>query len=246
MGRIELRHVTFIMQDGLSGTCIIGNTGVVAVSDTDVTINTVVLNTTITTQVPIGARFTFDGGDAQVFTVTARVGPDPTTNVTFTPPATVEVADVTNITFLPQRLVFKIGEGDFNWSEANEYIYDRDRGILDDVREGDDQPMSIDTAFTFEYYTASTGNPPTPSDALKQSGEASEWVSSATDQCQPYAIDLVLLHCVPCGTDEDQEFLFPDFRADEKGYAIGDGSVSLTGQCNATEPTVTRSTNADC
>ena len=245
MGRIELRHVTFIMQDGLSGVCEVNDVAGIAVSDVDVDIDACVLNTTVTDQVPVGARFT--AGDATVHTVTARTpSSGTTTNIVFTPAATSTHADGLELTFLPQRLVFKIGEGDFNWSEANEYIYDRDRGILDDVREGDDQPMSIDTAFTFEYYTATTGNPPTPSDALKGSGEASEWVSSASDQCQPYAIDLVLLHCVPCGTDEDQEFLFPDFRADEKGYAIGDGSVSLTGQCNATEPTVIRSTNADC
>ncbi len=106
--------------------------------------------------------------------------------------------------------------------------------------------MAVDIAFTFEYVTASTGLTPTPVDALNRDGEASEWVSSSADLCEPYAVDVVILHCVPCGTDEDQEILLPDFRYESLDYSVNDAAISVSGQCNATRATVTRSTNEAC
>jgi hypothetical protein len=206
-----------------------------------------VLNSTVTDQVPIGARVTF-AGDPTVYTVLTRTpSSGTTTDFTFTPVKVTPAAVSTDVlTFLPQRLEIKIGEGDVAWSETKEYIYDRDRDVLDTVRQGQDQPMSVDMNFTFEYVTASTANPPTPADALNQDGLASEWVSSSSDLCEPYAIDVVILHCVPCGTDEDQEITLPDFRNESLDFSIADASVATSGQCNATRATVVRSTHADC
>jgi hypothetical protein len=200
--------------------------------------------------VPVGARFTVAGGDGTVFTVTARTptSTGPTTNIVWTPAADSSntLADDGVITFLPQRLEIQVGEGEISWSETREYIYDRDRDVLDTVRQGQDQPMSVDIAFTFEYVTASTDATPTPVDVLKRQGEAAEWVSSSADLCEPYAVDVIILHCVPCGADEDQEILLPDFRFESLDYSVNDAAISVSGQCNATDATVTRSTNTDC
>ena len=247
MARIQLRDTTIYFQDGLSGTAAVDQLATPpAISDTTITLDTTVLNTTVTDQIPVGARFTLPTNTG-TFTVTARTPTSgTTTDITFTPALNAAEADDAVITFLPQRLVIKIGEGDVSWSETKEYIYDRDRDLLDTVRQGQDQPMSVDMAFTFEYVTASTGNPPTPADALSNDGEASEWVSSSSDLCEPYAIDVVILHCVPCGTDEDQEITLPDFRPESLDFSLADASVSTSGQCNATRATVVRSTHADC
>ena len=247
MARIQLRDTTLYLQDGLSGTAAVNDVSTVLVAATTATIDTVALNTTVTTQVPIGARLTFTG-DPTVHTVTARTpASGTTTEVTFTPAKAGVAADNDSvITFLPQRLEIQVGEGEISWSENKEYIYDRDRDILDTVRQGQDQPMSVDLAFTFEYVTASTTNPPTPVDAIKRQGEAAEWVSSDADLCAPYALDVVILHCVPCGTDEDQEILLPDFRYESLDYSVNDAAISVSGQCNATDATVTRSTNTSC
>lgn len=247
MARIQLRDTTLYIQDGLSGTAAVDDAAGIAISDTTATIDTVELNTDDTDLVPIGARFTLDG-DTTVHTVTARTPTDssPTTDITFTPAAAATLADDGVITFLPQRLEIQVGEGEISWSETREFIYDRDRDVLDTVRQGQDQPMSVDIAFTFEYVTASTDATPTPVDALKRTGEASEWVSSSSDLCEPYAVDIVILHCVPCGTDEDQEILLPDFRYETLDYSVNDAAISVSGQCNATDATVTRSNNDSC
>jgi hypothetical protein len=251
MARIQLRDTTLYLQDGLSGSATVDQPSTApAATDTTLTIDAVSLNTSDDALVPIGARFTIDTGDGTVHTVTARTptSASPTTDITFTPAlATGNVpADDDGLTFLPQRLEIQVGEGEISWSETREFIYDRDRDVLDTVRQGQDQPMSVDIAFTFEYVTASTDATPTPVDALKQTGEASEWVSSSSDLCEPYAVDVIILHCVPCGTDEDQEILLPDFRYETLDYSVNDAAISVSGQCNATDATVTRSDNDSC
>ncbi len=246
MARIQLRDTTLYLQDGLSGTAAVNDAAGVAISDTTVTIDTTVLNSDVTDQVPVGARFQFPTADT-TYTVTARTpASGTTTDLTFTPAATAAEVDDAVITFFPQRLEIQVGEGEITWTEAREFLYDLDRDVLDTVRQGADQPMAVDIAFTFEYVTASTGLTPTPVDALNRDGEASEWVSSSADLCEPYAVDVVILHCVPCGTDEDQEILLPDFRYESLDYSVNDAAISVSGQCNATRATVTRSTNEAC
>ena len=248
MARIQLRDTTIYLQDGLSGTAAVNDAAGVQDGDTTATLDAVVLNTTDTDLIPVGARLTF-AGDTTVYTVTARTPSDssPTTDITFTPAKSGgTAADDSVVTFLPQRLEIKIGEGDLSFTESREFIYDLDRDQLDTVRQGQDQPMSVDLAFTFEYVTAETDNPPTPVDCLKRIGEASEWVSSSSDLCEPYAVDILVEHCVPCGTDQDQDILLPDFRYESLDFSIQDASISVSGQCNATEATSTRSDLPNC
>lgn len=254
MARIQLRDTTLYLQDGLSGTVSVNDALGIVDTDTDIDIDFTGtgdgLNTDDTNLVPIGGRFTIPGGDGTIYTVTARTpaSTSPTTNIVWTPAADASnvCADNAQLTFLPQRLEIQVGDGEISWTEAREFIYDLDRDVLDTVRQGADQPMAVDIAFTFEYVTASTGLTPTPVDVLNRDGEASEWVSSSSDLCEPYAIDVVILHCVPCGTDEDQEILLPDFRYESLDYSVNDAAISVSGQCNATRATVTRSTNTAC
>jgi hypothetical protein len=248
MARIQLRDATIYLQDGLSGTAAVDQLATPPVAtDTTMTIDTIVLNTDDPDLVPVGARFTLPTNTG-TFTVTSRtpVSTSPTTDIVFTPALNAGEADNAVITFIPQRLEIKIGEGDLAWTEAREFIYDLDRDVLDTVRQGQDQPVSVDMAFTFEYVTAETANPPTPVDALNRDGEASEWVSSSSDLCEPYAVDVVVLHCVPCGTDQDQEITLPDFRYEALDYSVADASISVSGQCNATRATTVRSDHEDC
>lgn len=341
MARIQLRDTRIYIQDGLAGSGEVDEmsptTGMTSIGVAGVS-----LNTDVTNQVPIGARFTIDGEPGSpVHTVTGRTPTSgATTEITFIPglsasvppvvgvQAVVDVdvtadsgtftltingdttaaiaynvtsedfetaltnaghpADVTGsagdytitfddeepktvsgnganlvgvgaevvvtpvtpgvtpvagsgvendavITFLPQRIEIKIGEGDLSWTESRELIYDLDRDQLDTVRLGQEQPVQVDLAFTFEYVTTQSGQAITPVDAIKRLGEASEWVSSSSDLCEPYAVDLYVIHDVPCGTDHDQSFLFPDFRYDELDYSIQDASITVSGQCNTTD-----------
>jgi hypothetical protein len=250
MARIQLRDTNIYIQDGLSGTAAINDAGVGASGETTLTINTVVLNSTVTTLVPVGARFTIAGETGSpIHTVTARTptSTGPTTNVVFTTATAGGVANLAVLTFLPQRITVSIGDGDLTWTENREMIYDLDRDLLDTVRLGAEQPLEIDLAFTFEYVTTESGQAITPVDAIKQLNEASEWVSSSSDLCEPYAVDIFVVHCVPCGTDQDQDFTFTDFRWESLDYSIQDASIAVSGRCNITDAATTRTTShTDC
>lgn len=251
MARIEMRDVTIYAQDGLAGTATLSANG--SQNDTTLNINTIVLNTTDTDLVPVGARLYLAGETANtVHTVTARTPTSngPTTSVTITPAlgaGTYNSGNSTNaVTFISQRIEIKVGEGNLTWTEAKEYEYLRERGDLDTVKEGDEQPVEMSLEFIYDYIKTESGQTITPVDALKQKGEAAEWVSSSADLCEPYAIDILAKHCVPCGTDQDEDVLFTDFRYESLDFDMGAATISVSGRCNVSEPTVTRSTDAEC
>lgn len=224
-------------------------TGVTVSSGTTLGVAAVVLNTTDTDKIPVGARFTIaTETGTPIHTVTARYNDenDKTLFVTFTPAIASAVSDGDTVDFLPQRIQIQIGDGDISWTEAREFIYDLDRDLLDTVRQGQEQPLEIEMAFIFEYVTTQSGQAITPVDALKRINEASEWVSSSSDLCEPYAVDIYIRHCVPCGTDYDQDFLFQDFRYESLEYSIQDASISVSGRCNVTDVVTTRSDDSNC
>jgi hypothetical protein len=166
-----------------------------------------------------------------------------TWELTFTP--AIQAAEVPAndavITFLPQQIDIKIGDGNITYTENNNYEYETDRGQLDTVREGDEAPMDVNVDFVYEYITSGTGEAITPMDALKRKGGASGWYSSSSDPCEPYAIDIEVEFTPACGGAEIETTTFPDFRPDSKEVDFGEAAVSVSGRCNALEPTVTRS-----
>lgn len=246
MARIELRDATIYLKDGLSGSALVDQLATPPVAtDTTLTIDAVVLNTTETDLVPVGARFTYAAETVSVpHTVTARtpLTTAPTTDITFTPALGAGTyADNDPLVFINQQIEVKVGDGNLTYTENKEYEYELDRGNLDAVREGDEQPMDVTLDFVYEFVTTGTGETVTPVDALKGKGGAAEWVSSSADPCEPYAVDMEIQHVPPCGTAQDETTLFPDFRHDTLEFDLDDASISATGRCNATEPTITRS-----
>lgn len=242
--RIELRNVTIKFKDGLSGTGLINEpTTPPADVDTEVDVDAIVLNTTVTTLVPIGARFTV-ASSSLTYTVTGRTpsGAGPTTNIVFTPAwgSGNEPANDDVVTFLAQEISIVVGDGNLTYTESKDMLYELDRGDLNTVKEGDQIPMDVNLDMVWEQITTGTGETVTPVDALKGINGASEWVNAATDICEPYAIDIEVLNVPPCGTTENEQHLFPDFRFDSLEFDVDDSSISVTGRCNATQPTITR------
>jgi hypothetical protein len=94
--------------------------------------------------------------------------------------------------------------------------------------------------FVFEHITTGTSETISPMDALKRRGGAEEWVSSSSDLCEPYAVDIEVEHVPPCGTSESEIVTFPDFRSDKREVSYKDANIAVTGKCKATEPIVTR------
>lgn len=241
MARIELRHCDIIIRDGLAGTALLNDMSVMA-GDAGVTIDTVALNTDDTDHVPVGARFKVAGetDPDTVHVVVTRTG-NPTTAITFLPvlgPGTYANDGV--ITFQPQELTIKIGDGDLRYTERDEFKYDLDRGELDTVRRSDDVPMEVVSNFVYENITTGTSEDIAPMDAIKRKGSASEWVSAAADQCEPYAVDVLVIHTPPCGTAEKEFTLFPDFRSEQREVNFKESNIQITGRCNRLEPVTWR------
>jgi len=244
MARIELRNCTVRLKDGLSGVGAL-TASPPSATDTDLDIDTIVLNTADTDLVPVGARFTVAGETTAttVHTVTARTpaSSSPTTNIVFTPAlgAGTYVNDGV-VTFLPQQIDIKVGDGEIKYTEATEYKYDKDRGNLDTVREGDEVPMDVSMNFTFEHVKTGTSEAITPIDAIKGINGAAEWVTSSSDPCEPYSVDVEVVHEPPCGSAESETIVFPDFRAEKRDYDFKNAAIAVSGKCNATEPEIAR------
>lgn len=247
MARIELRDAIVRIKDGLSGTGAVNEPTPPTAGATDLDVDTLVLNTVDTDLVPIGARFTIASETGSpVHTVTARTPSTsgPTTNITFTPATAAGVADDAVITFLPQQVEVKMGDGNLTWTINKEYEYLLDRGNLDTVREGDQQPLDVVLDSIYEFVTTGTSETITPYDAMNGTGGASEWVSSSSDPCEPYAVDIEVEHTPPCGGAEKETTLLPDFRYDSLDADLQAATLSFTGRCNAVKPTVTRAAQA--
>lgn len=249
MSVVDLKNCTFSILDGLAGTAVGPVTPVPMMGDTTLaTLTSIVLNTKVTTLIPVGARFTIAGetvvnGVAPVHTVVTRTPATmgPTTSITFSPAlgaGTYAASAV--ITFQSNKIDVKIGTGNLTYSEKKTIQYILDRGQLSDVREGDQVPMDVTMDAVFEHVISGTGEAITPVEAVKGSGTASEFVSSATDKCEPFSVDLQVLNALNCGTTQSENFLFPDFRYDQIDYDFNKGTISFKGKCNATEPVITR------
>lgn len=243
MARIELRDATIRLKDGLSGTAAVNET-TPAASATDLDIDTIVLNTDDTDLVPVGARFTIAGETGTpVHTVTARTPStsSPTTNITFTPALASGVVDSAVITFQAQQLEIKIGDGNVTWTVNKEYEYLLDRGNLDTVREGDQQPLDVSIDSVYEHITTGTSEEISVYDALNGIGGAAEWVSSSSDLCEPYSVDVEIDHQTPCGNAQDETTILPDYRYETLEADLDGSTISTSGRCNTVLPTVTRS-----
>ena len=92
-----------------------------------------------------------------------------------------------------------------------------------------------------KFLTTGTNETIAPMDAIKRRGSASEWVNSATDKCEPYAVDIEVEHVPPCGTSQKETTTFPDFRSESREVSFKDSNVAVTGKCNVKEPIVARS-----
>jgi len=132
----------------------------------------------------------------------------------------------------------KIGTGSLTYTVTQNREYILNRGLLDDVRDADQEPMSVDLAAQWEYVKGLTGSP-TPIDALNQLNDAADWSSTDSDSCNPYCIDIELDNR-PASCSTREVFIFPMFRVVTEEYDSDSGLISLSGSCNVVRPTIIR------
>jgi len=127
-----------------------------------------------------------------------------------------------------------IGTGTFTYSERRNMEYRRNKGLLDTVREGDEEPMEV--RFDFEWERLVGFGADNLEDALSQTDTASAWETSSADACEPYAVDIILNYnpdCVEAAVEVDDTMTFPDFRWETLDHDLSNGQISSSGQCNA-------------
>lgn len=229
----DLKKATIYLVDGFGGTAAVNNMAGYAAAAVTMLING------YTGIIPSGAQFTVVGSDA-IHTITAHSETmGNTTSITFTPGLTGAVLDDAVITLTGRVLQIKVGEGNLNYSEKRPVEYKRDRGLLDTVREADQEPMDVSLEFTWEFLTASTGDDPTIEDVLKHRGEAADWESSGGD-CEPFCLDVRIDYDPDCPDIENERIVLPKFYYESLNHDLKAGNVSVQGKCNATEAIVTR------
>lgn len=136
-------------------------------------------------------------------------------------------------------LTLKIAEGTLSYDEKKPRKYTKDRGLLSSVMNGDEEPVDVKLDVIWEFITASSGSP-TPEDAVKRRGQASAWVSSDSDVCNPYAVDIVIRYLPACSPTQNEKITLTTFRYEAINHDFKNAMLALTGKCNVTQATVTR------
>jgi len=141
-------------------------------------------------------------------------------------------------------LTVKIGEGNLTYTEKKPRTYLKDRGKLDSVRNADEEPVDVKLDFRWDFLKSDAADPSgavvTVEDALKQINGAAAWVTTDSDPCNPYCVDLEITNNPPCASVKNEVITLGEFRHEQLDHDLRAGTVSVTGKCNITRATVTR------
>ena len=136
----------------------------------------------------------------------------------------------------PNTLEIMVGEGNFTYNERRNMEYIKDKGSLDTVRQGDEEPVEVRFDIQWEYLQSETEV--NIEEALKQIGAASAWVTSSADLCEPYAVDLIVLYDPDCAPNPTETITVADFRWESLEHDLRGGTIACSGNANVTLATV--------
>lgn len=197
--------------------------------------------------IPTGCTFTMaSDSTGTVYSVTAHSETlGATTSITFTPGLAESVADDDVIVFGGRQLKMKIGDGTLSYDEKRTVEYKKDRGKLDTVRLGDEEPLEVKMDLRWEFLRSDATDPatssiPSPEEILKQTGAASAWQTSAADPCEPYAVNIFVVYTPLCDNVKKETILLRDYRYESLSHDFKQGMISTSGKCNVTDATVAR------
>ena len=156
-------------------------------------------------------------------------------------PVTVDLKEATlkfidGNTTTPEELVLKLDDGNLTYTRRRNMEYRKDRGILDTVREGDQEPMDVSLECRFAALKSQSGNNITITEFLEREGAGSSLYTTG-GACEPYAIDIHVELDRDCGTTQDEIMKFEEFRFEEIGGDFKAGTLSISGKCNRLKPT---------
>lgn len=203
----------------------------VTVSGTDITVNLATNGSAVATSTANAVKAAVDAyapAAALVTTVSGGAG-------------TAIAAAYASLATGPRSVEIKVGAGNLTYSEKKPRQYTPNRGLLDEVRDGDEDPVEVSIDLVWEFLTASTGSgTPTPEDALKQRGEASAWTSTSDDACGLYCVDIEVEDDANCSTQEREFIILEEFNWESLDQDLKAGTIKLSGKCNRTEASLYR------
>jgi hypothetical protein len=239
MAQLDIKNCNVYLRDGYSGASNVAATKVNNGAGYAIGATTIAVDGA-TGAVVTGDYFTVGGRTTRYHITSHSETLGATTSITFTPGLVTAAVDDDDVDIAPRQLQIRIGEGNISWTEKKMRTYVKDRGILDTVRNGDQDPIEVKLDATWVFLKASTGQTPTIHDVLKQRGEASTWTTSSSDPCEPYCVDIVVEYTPPCSTEEMEIYTIRDFRYEELGSDLKAGQLSVSGKANVNEVDVTR------
>lgn len=236
MAQIDLKHSTVVITDGSDND---PNTSAVGTGGAIIGATTMPISA-LTAPVGDGNAFHI-AGDVTLYTVTGNMATGATT-MRFQPGLHAAATAAAVITFDSggNELEVKIGEGTLTYTEKRNIEYKKNRGLLDTVREGDQETIEVNFDFIWEYLRSTTTEPITVEEALKNTGRASDWVTTSPDICEPYCVDIIIHYHSPCEDINDEVITLQYFRWDSLDHNLKDGTVAVKGQCNITQAVVAR------
>jgi hypothetical protein len=219
-----------------------GDVAVVGSADRTITFQDDLASTVVSVTDFVFADVDLAGATGEGLTLTTPGVPATATATITLTAGLAEVVEISGaVTFTGQLLEVKIGEGNANYTETADRVYIKNRGLLDTVRNGDEVPVDVSFDFVWEYITGVSASAlPTLEDVLKQTGEASAWVSTSTDTCESYCVDLEIQYDPDCGGNNSETVTLPYFRYEKLDHNLRDSQISCTGKCNVTKATSVR------
>ncbi len=243
MAQLDIKNCEVYIRDGYTGPSGMASAAVNNASGYAIGATTMAVDG-ITGVAVVGDYFTVGSRPARYRITSKSDTLGNTTSITFTPGLVTAAVDNDAIEVQPHQLQIKVGEGNATWTEKRMVTYVKDRGRLDTLRLGDEDPVEVKLDFTWEFLKADTGQTPTIEDALKRRGVAADWISSSSDLCEPYAVDIVIEYIPPCTTEKMEIYTLSDYRYEELAHDLKAGTVSTSGKCNILEALVERVTYA--
>jgi hypothetical protein len=234
MMEIDLKQAQIFIRDGFSKVGAVNNAAGYAIGITSMAVDS------FTGIIPTGTVFTLTGDTTEYEVLTHTETSTNTRSITFAPGLIAAAIDDQVITFSPHQLEVNIGDGNFTYERKMPRQYKKNRGRLSHVKNADEEQLEVNFDFVWEHIRSSTNDPVTIEEALTKEGNASTWVTSSADPCEPYAVDLVILYKPICENEQWEKLVFEDFRPETLNHNLKDGAVACKGACNRLAPTVTR------
>lgn len=235
MSQIDLKRATVYLRDGYSKTGAVNNVSGYSAGAVSITVDG------FTGSVEDGVFVTF-GTDPTRFTIVSHTNTlGNTTQIVITPALDTSVADDVVVHVGPHSVALKNGEGTFSWTEKQTREYTLDRGALSEVRNADEEPVEWSLDLIYEFLESESGaTTPTPREVFWREGAAATWVSSDSDTCRPYAVDIVMEYDPECTGIDKEVVTIPAARFEQLDFDVKAGTIKVSGKSNVTHVTVER------